>query len=235
MGDALRAGVRSDAEADVVVVGAGMAGLCASLTALELGARVVTIEKGPRPDGSMLLSGGLVWTFADKRRLREEITDGSRQLQELVVDRFPECLAWLAGQGVRLDEERRFMWYGRGRRAEARQMAAALIERIAARRGEIRLETPMSGFILERGAVRGVAVWAGDLPLTLAQPGERTAAPVPNLYAAGADVGGISCGGYVGGLATALVTARVATASALDALPEATDAPASHGRVGRQQ
>jgi hypothetical protein len=30
--------------------------------------------------------------------------------------------------------------------------------------------------------------------------------PIPNLYAAGCDVGNISNGGYIGGLATALAT-----------------------------
>jgi predicted oxidoreductase len=39
--------------------------------------------------------------------------------------------------------------------------------------------------------------------------------PIPGLYAAGSDVGGISSGGYSSGLAAALVLGRVAAASAL--------------------
>jgi succinate dehydrogenase/fumarate reductase flavoprotein subunit len=38
------------------------------------------------------------------------------------------------------------------------------------------------------------------------------------LYAAGADVGGISTGGYASGLAAALVFARIAAESALNRL-----------------
>jgi succinate dehydrogenase/fumarate reductase flavoprotein subunit len=38
------------------------------------------------------------------------------------------------------------------------------------------------------------------------------------LYAAGADVGGISTGGYASGLAAALVFGRIAAESALDRL-----------------
>ena len=39
--------------------------------------------------------------------------------------------------------------------------------------------------------------------------------PVPALYAAGADVGGISTGGYASGLAAALVLGRIAAESTL--------------------
>ena len=43
---------------DVIVCGAGMAGLCTAVAALEAGARVLVIEKGPAPGGSMRMSGG---------------------------------------------------------------------------------------------------------------------------------------------------------------------------------
>jgi hypothetical protein len=41
--------------------------------------------------------------------------------------------------------------------------------------------------------------------------------PVPGLYAAGADVGGISTGGYASGLASALVLGLVAAEAAAQA------------------
>ena len=47
---------------------------------------------------------------------------------------------------------------------------------------------------------------------------DESAEPLPGLYAAGADVGGISTGGYASGLAAALVLGQVAAESALDAL-----------------
>jgi fumarate reductase flavoprotein subunit len=43
---------------DVVVVGAGLAGCCASLSAAEQGAAVLLVEKMPAPGGSSRLSGG---------------------------------------------------------------------------------------------------------------------------------------------------------------------------------
>jgi predicted oxidoreductase len=39
--------------------------------------------------------------------------------------------------------------------------------------------------------------------------------PIPGLYAAGADTGGISTGGYASGLASALVYGRVAAEEAV--------------------
>ena len=45
----------------IVVVGAGMAGLVAAVQAQELGADVVVLEKGDEPGGSMAMSGGTVW------------------------------------------------------------------------------------------------------------------------------------------------------------------------------
>jgi succinate dehydrogenase/fumarate reductase flavoprotein subunit len=44
---------------------------------------------------------------------------------------------------------------------------------------------------------------------------DASGAPVDGLYAAGADVGGISTGGYASGLAAALVFGRRAAETAL--------------------
>src|SRR5262249_11992778 len=46
------------AEYDIVVVGAGAAGLVAAFRAAELGRRVVLIEKNRRPGVKILMSGG---------------------------------------------------------------------------------------------------------------------------------------------------------------------------------
>ncbi len=45
---------------DVVVVGAGMAGMCAALEAAEKGAKVVLLEKRGRPDGTTVYSSGWI-------------------------------------------------------------------------------------------------------------------------------------------------------------------------------
>src|SRR6266508_4203072 len=69
---------------DLVVAGAGMAGLVAAARARELGADVVVYEKGDRPGGSMLLSSGVVWRYREWERFRKECPGGEPQLQRLV-------------------------------------------------------------------------------------------------------------------------------------------------------
>src|SRR5215203_3975074 len=143
-------------ETDVVVCGAGMAGLCASLTALERGARVLTLEKGNRAGGSMLLSGGLIWTFADKSQLRDEMPGGDPVLQDLVVDGLDDGLTWLEEQGVPLRGPQRFMWYGRGRSAAPDELTSVLLERIVERGGDVVFNTGIESLRGEVGAVCGV-------------------------------------------------------------------------------
>ena len=49
-----------ETSADVLVIGAGAAGLCAALAASEAGASVVLVERDPVPRGSTALSAGLI-------------------------------------------------------------------------------------------------------------------------------------------------------------------------------
>jgi fumarate reductase flavoprotein subunit len=64
--------------------------------------------------------------------------------------------------------------------------------------------------------VPGITHTIGGLRIdTHARVLDESGAPLPGLYAAGADVGGISTGGYASGLAAALVLGRVAAESAL--------------------
>jgi flavin-dependent dehydrogenase len=56
---------------DVIVVGAGMAGLSAALAASEAGSDVLVLESELSVGGSMAISGGLIWgpaTFELARR-----------------------------------------------------------------------------------------------------------------------------------------------------------------------
>lgn len=69
-------GVTFEAEADVVVIGAGAAGLVAALSAAERGAAVVVCERDRLPRGSTALSAGLV-PAAGTRFQRERGIDDS--------------------------------------------------------------------------------------------------------------------------------------------------------------
>jgi succinate dehydrogenase/fumarate reductase flavoprotein subunit len=85
--------------ADLVVAGAGMAGLAAAAEARDLGAHPLVLEKLDRPGGSMLLSSGVIWRHRELDAFREECPDGDDQLQRLVFERLDADIGWLESLG----------------------------------------------------------------------------------------------------------------------------------------
>jgi hypothetical protein len=69
------AGVAFDASADVLIIGAGAAGLCAALAAREGGAEVVVVERDRAPRGSTALSAGLIPAAATRFQRERGIAD----------------------------------------------------------------------------------------------------------------------------------------------------------------
>jgi flavocytochrome c len=82
---------RWDREIDVLVVGAGGAGLCAATSAAELGAKVTVLEKRANIGGNTIISGGRMNVAGSRQQARLGIEDS--------VDRhFEET--WAAGDYV---------------------------------------------------------------------------------------------------------------------------------------
>ena len=146
---------KTEAKADVLVLGAGMAGLCAAVAALERGADVLVLEKGNRLGGSMALSNGIVWTFAREADVRRHVPDGDPALQDLLVAGLTDALQWLQAQGVELRPEQSWLGYGRGSEASPPQMTAALASRIERLGGRIRSATAVQSLATSNGAVVG--------------------------------------------------------------------------------
>jgi fumarate reductase flavoprotein subunit len=119
---------------EVVVAGAGMAGLVAAARARELGARVSVFEKSERPGGSMLLSGGFIWRYRDFARFRSECPGGDPVLQRAVFERFDDALEWLEALGAPVLERETRNPLTTGRRFDPAGMTATLARRV----GEIR-------------------------------------------------------------------------------------------------
>ena len=68
---------RWDKEADVAVVGYGLAGVIAAVEAHDAGARVVILEKSQHPGGCSILSAGMIVCAADVEAATEYLTQTS--------------------------------------------------------------------------------------------------------------------------------------------------------------
>jgi succinate dehydrogenase/fumarate reductase flavoprotein subunit len=121
--------------AELVVAGAGMAGLCAAARARELGAEPVVLEKGPRAGGSMRRSSGVVWRHATLARFREECPGGDPALQALVFERLDDALDWLESLGAPVLARETGNPRTRGRRLDPEGLTEALVRAA----GDVRL------------------------------------------------------------------------------------------------
>ena len=149
-------------EADVLVLGGGMAGLCAALSAAENGARVLVLEKGTRFGGSMALSNGIVWSFGRSADVRTRLREGDPALQDVVVEQLPAGMDWLVSHGVQLEPLQHYFGYGHGRPASGPQMTAALGDAIRARGGELVAGVGMQQLVVEDGRVVGAMGHGAD-------------------------------------------------------------------------
>src|SRR6478752_6091497 len=116
------------AEYDVVVVGAGPAGLCCATRAARGGARVLLIEKDRRIGGTLHLSGGHLSAGGTSLQRDRGIVDspgahladiarisqgtGRADLIGLVVEHAPAVVEWLVDSGMQFDPESPRIVYG---------------------------------------------------------------------------------------------------------------------------
>jgi succinate dehydrogenase/fumarate reductase flavoprotein subunit len=124
---------------DVVVAGAGLAGLVAAAEATDRGARVVVHEKGDRAGGSMLLSSGVIWRHRELADFLRECPGGVVDLQRLVHERLDDDIAWLEQRGARVVERST----GNPRTTGVRFDTRSLTEVLVRQAGEIRLGDPL--------------------------------------------------------------------------------------------
>jgi succinate dehydrogenase/fumarate reductase flavoprotein subunit len=86
---------------DLLVLGAGMAGLSAAGYAAEHSANVIVIEKAQQTGGSALLSGGVLWTATSPDRMRL-YSGGCPNLGAVVLKNYGLGLAWMRRRGVEI-------------------------------------------------------------------------------------------------------------------------------------
>jgi fumarate reductase flavoprotein subunit len=146
---------------DLVVAGAGMAGLAAAVQATEQGASVLVLEKGDRAGGSMRLSSGFVWRYREWERFRAECPAGDQDLQGLVWERLDEDLAWLESLGAPAHERETANPVTTGLRFDP----DGLTNLLAARAGEVRLGEPLRELPAGTPVVLATGGFQGDREL----------------------------------------------------------------------
>ena len=114
-------GEKVEKSADVVIVGAGGAGLAAAITANENGASVIVIEKMGSAGGNTILSGGLYNCVDPTRQQRSNVEDSvekhtqqtleggdnvaNPELVKILCENATDGLLWLESMGMMFNED----------------------------------------------------------------------------------------------------------------------------------
>lgn len=159
---------------DVLVIGAGLAGFCASLEALAAGRSVTLLEKQPEVGGSTVLSGGAM-AFAgtenqtaagiedSEDRLRDDLLRigeyrNDRALVDTYVETQLDTWRWLRDHGVRFSSVQLGGGQSvpRSNRVDTRQMIGALhAQARCSNRFTLRTSTPAERLIRDGDRITG--------------------------------------------------------------------------------
>jgi succinate dehydrogenase/fumarate reductase flavoprotein subunit len=146
------------AEVELLVIGGGLAGLSAAAHAIEEGASVVVVEKGPGVGGSALYAGFL-WTTPTFEAMREINPDGDPELCARLVDGYDAAVEWVRSLGVDVKPPVTVLGYGRGVQTDMTGLISACERRVRdSERAELLLGARTEHLILEDGRVRGADV-----------------------------------------------------------------------------
>jgi succinate dehydrogenase/fumarate reductase flavoprotein subunit len=158
--------MEADIETDVLVAGAGMAGLVSAVEVADQDAEVTVLEKGPEPGGTMAISAGLVWTYGTYEDARKEVPKGDPMLHRLIVENIEGGFKWLTDHGVELDglpftfpsgEEFGVSLYDdrQAKQMDPEEFIDQMLGIILDSGGEVHTETPFSDLLLENRKVVG--------------------------------------------------------------------------------
>ena len=147
-------------EVDLLVIGAGMAGLSAAARAAEAGARVMVVERGDQVGGSAI-HAGFVWTAPTWEVMREVNPDGDPALGRLVVDGFADAVSWIGSLGVECRPAVTVLRYGRGHQVDTTHYLGQCERLVKECGGEVLTRTRAEHLLFD-GAVRGAELRLSD-------------------------------------------------------------------------
>ncbi|WGM20479.1 FAD-binding protein [Paenarthrobacter sp. OM7] len=142
---------------DLIVVGAGAAGLAAANRAANLGGRVLLLEKGDAPGGSAALSAGILWTAPNLEVLRRIQPDGDPVLGPLVVEGYEQAVQDVRDADVKVsDEWLDHLEWGRACKIDIHDLIAKWSSKVTSTGGAMLTGVSNVDLILNEGRVSGV-------------------------------------------------------------------------------
>ncbi|WP_037568506.1 FAD-binding protein [Phaeacidiphilus oryzae] len=147
--------MRAEAErVDLLVIGAGMAGLTAAARAVRAGLSVAVAEVGPDVGGSARFAG-YAWTAPSHEVMDRQNPRGDTALKRALVDRFDAGIAWIRSIGVEAKDAQPILGFGRGHQFDTNHYADTCRRLVLEGGGELLLETETERLLVEGGAVVG--------------------------------------------------------------------------------
>jgi len=154
---------------DLIVIGAGMAGLSAAARAAEEGLSVIVVEAASAHGGSAALSGGILWTLESREKMRFH-GSGDPALGDIVADGYKPAVAWLRQRGVAFSQVVNPL-NGRGYQADLLGHFTQAIVSVKAAGGHIVYDTRVETLLMdEAGRVTGARAVHADGTVDLHAP-----------------------------------------------------------------
>jgi succinate dehydrogenase/fumarate reductase flavoprotein subunit len=148
--------------ADVLVLGAGMAGCAAATSAAQAGASVVLVEKAAAIGGSATYAG-YIWSAPTVEAMEEANPEADPALARRLVDDYDGAVAWVRALGVEVGDPVTVLRFGRGRAFDSANFLLACERTLHDAAGcELLLGTTTPQLIVEDGRVCGAVLSMGD-------------------------------------------------------------------------
>jgi succinate dehydrogenase/fumarate reductase flavoprotein subunit len=141
---------------DLIVAGAGMAGLTAAGAVARRGGHVLVLEKAAEIGGSAIVSGGMVWTAERAADLIAQCPKADPQLIEVLCAELSRLLDNIRETGAIVEGEARVLGYGVGRRADLPPYLEACRAAVIEAGGQVVTRAQMFDLIVEDGKICGV-------------------------------------------------------------------------------
>jgi succinate dehydrogenase/fumarate reductase flavoprotein subunit len=149
--------VSNELDADLLVLGGGMAGLTAAARAATDGARVVLVEKAPAVGGSAQYAG-YVWTAESHAVLRAINPRGDAELGRVVVEGLWPGLDWIRSLGVAVQPPVVVLGYGRGCETDLSGYLTACLTVVREHGGTVLTSAQATRLLRDERGVHGAVV-----------------------------------------------------------------------------